>query len=139
MKESFWGLFVIVLGLVGLAVLGLLQNITSTNEQNYYLLKEIAEAAMLDSVDLGYYRREGEIAIVEEKFVESFTRRFAASQARNKTYVVRIYEVQVSPPRVSLLVNVAENLQIINKVDVDFNVDNRVDAILETKYSDYDY
>ncbi|MFA5409980.1 MAG: DUF5411 family protein, partial [Bacilli bacterium] len=79
MKESFWGIFVVTLGIIGIAVLNVLQNVTTTNENNYYLLREVTEASMFDAVDLGYYRRTGELKIIEEKFVENFSRRFSSS------------------------------------------------------------
>lgn len=134
MKESFWGLFVIVLGLIGLSVFNVMQSVTLTNENNYYLLKEVTEASMLDAVDLGHYRRVGELKIIEEKFVENFMRRFSAVYGRNETYTVRIFEVIEMPPKVSVVLTVRKYVQIYNYEGTDFNITNRVDAILETKY-----
>jgi hypothetical protein len=134
MKESFWGLFVVTLGIIGISVLNILQDVTTSNENNYYLLKEVSEAAMFDAVDLGYYRITGRLRIVEEKFVENFTRRFSASYGRTSTYTVGIYDIIEEPPKVSLIVEVGKNLQIYNYDSVDFDIVNRIDAILETKY-----
>lgn len=134
MKESFWGVFVVTLGIIGVSVLNVLQNVTTTNENNYYLLREVTEAAMFDAVDLGYYRRTGEIKIIEQKFVENFLRRFSSSYGRTSDYSVGIYDIIESPPKVSLIVEVGKRLQIYNYEAVDFDVTNRIDAILETKY-----
>ena len=77
MKESLWGYWLIILGIFILSVMLLLQNYTTTNEQDVYLIKEITDAAMGDSLDLAHYRKYGEIRIIKEKFVENFIRRFS--------------------------------------------------------------
>lgn len=79
MKETFWSYLFIVLGLLTIAIMILVQNLTSTSEENYYLTKEVMEASMIDSIDYGLYRKTGEIRMIESKFVENFTRRFAES------------------------------------------------------------
>ena len=134
MKESFWGIFIVSLGIIGIGVLNVLQNVTTTNENNYYLLREVAEAAMFDAVDLGYYRRTGELRIIEQKFVENFMRRFSSTYGRTNDYTVGIYDIIESPPKVSLIVEVDKTLQIYNYEAVEFNITNRIDSILETKY-----
>ena len=134
MKESFWGIFIVSLGIIGISVLNILQNVTTTNENNYYLLREVTESAMFDAVDLGYYRRTGQLKIIEAKFVEDFMRRFSSTYGRTNTYSVGIYDIIESPPKVSLIVQVNKNLEIYNYEAVEFDITNRVDAILETKY-----
>ena len=52
MKESLWGYWLIVLGIFILSVMLLLQNYTTTNEQDVYLIKEITDAAMGDSLGI---------------------------------------------------------------------------------------
>jgi hypothetical protein len=94
----------------------------------------VTEAAMFDSVDLGHYRRTGELKIIEAKFVETFMRRFSSSYGRTNDYSIGIYAIQELPPRVSLIVEVNKNLEVYNYEAVQFDVINRVDAILETKY-----
>ena len=76
MKWSFASLGLIILGLFGLLIIILFNEITVSNEQDYYNLKNAAEASMIDAVDVAYYRLTGEIKISKEKFVENFTRRF---------------------------------------------------------------
>ena len=48
----------------------LLQNYSTTNEQDYYLIKEVTEAALTDAIDWGHYRKYGEMRIIKEKFVD---------------------------------------------------------------------
>lgn len=134
MKESFWGIFVVTLGIIGISVLNVLQNVTTTSENTYYLLREVTEAAMFDAVDLGYYRRTGDLKIIEEKFIENFTRRFSEVYGRTNNYNVGIYDIIEEPPKVSLVIEVGQNLQIYNYEAVDFSIANKIDAILETKY-----
>ena len=55
MKESYWGYWLIVLGIFVIVIMMLISNMTSTNTQDYYLIKEITQASMLDAVDYGYY------------------------------------------------------------------------------------
>ena len=54
MREAYWGYWLIVLGVFVIVVLLLVQSFTSTTSQDYYLVKDIAEASMLDAVDYGY-------------------------------------------------------------------------------------
>ena len=79
MKWSFASVGLIVLGLVGITIIMLFEQITTSNENDYYLLKEVTEASMIDAIDISYYRDTGELKIVKEKFVENFTRRFSES------------------------------------------------------------
>ena len=79
MKWSTVTVGVMILGIIGVSIILLFQQLTTTNENDYYLLKEITEAAMVDSIDISYYRETGNLKIVREKFVENFTRRFAES------------------------------------------------------------
>ena len=74
MKESFWGIFVIFLGVVSVFFIVLFQNLTNTDEHNSQLLKEVTEAAMWDAFDYGSYRKNGEIRIDREKFYQKICR-----------------------------------------------------------------
>ena len=60
-----------------IAVIILITDMTTTHEQNYFMLKEISEASMIESVDYAYYRRYGELRINSEKFMENFIRRYS--------------------------------------------------------------
>lgn len=133
MKESFWGIFIIMLGVISVAFIYFFQTYTNTDEQNYLLLKEITEAAMYDAVDLSSYRATGTVRIDREKFVENFLRRFAESVTLGNTYVIKIYDVNETPPKVSLQVSTKLKSNVTNEI-MDFDIVNRLDAILETPY-----
>lgn len=134
MKESFWGVFIISMGLIGIAFVFLFQNITNTDEHNMQLLKETTEAAMYDAVDLGAYRKDGTVKINREKFVENFVRRFAENASLARTYVIEIYDVNETPPKVSLKVSSTEKGNVTGDEIVTFDIQNKIDAILETPY-----
>ena len=87
MKESFWGVLVVMIGVVSIAFIFFFQTYTNTDEQNYILLKEITEAAMYDAVDLASLKATGTVTIDREKFVENFLRRFAESVTLGNTYI----------------------------------------------------
>jgi len=133
MKESFWGLAVVGLGLLAIFFLYFFQSITNTDEHNYHLLKEATEAAMYDALDLTAYRKDGTIRIDREKFVENFLRRFAESATLSKTYKIEIYDVNETPPKVSLRVSSSEFTSLTGK-KMEFTISNEIDAILETPY-----
>lgn len=106
MKWSMTTVGVIILGLIGVAVIILFQNLTTSSENDYYLLKEITESAMFDAIDLNYYRETGDIKIIREKFVENFTRRYAESTLFiGGKYIISFFDIMETPPKVSLLVN----------------------------------
>lgn len=131
MKESYWGYWLILLGVFVVIIMLLIQNVTSTNTQDYYLVKEITEASMLDAVDYGYYRQYGEVRIMKEKFVESFLRRFAESANLNSTYKVSFYDIYEAPPKVSVKVTSKSNTFSIMGDSSTFDIVNKIDAILE--------
>ena len=133
MKESFWGVFIVGLGVTAIAFIYIFQNITNTDEHNYNLLKETTEAAMIDAFDLASYRYDGSIRIDREKFVENFLRRFAENANLARTYNIEIYDVNEEPPKVSIKVSSGEVSNITNDV-MEFNIVNQLDAILEVPY-----
>lgn len=150
MKWSFASVGLIVLGLIGVAVIILFQQITTNNENDYYLLKEVTEAAMIDSIDIPYYRETGNLKIVKEKFVENFTRRFAESTIFvTSTYDINFYDIIETPPKVSIVVNTGLGEYTINGNSDEYGIANKLDAILEysgkyenayvTKDDYYDY
>ena len=135
MKETYWLILILILGIICVAFINFFQTYTNTDEQNYMLLKEVTEASMYDAVDVRAYKAYGTVSISREKFVESFVRRFSESVSLGNTYVIKIYDVNETPPKVSLKVstklrsNVTGDSQII-----DFDIENKLDAILETTY-----
>lgn len=133
MKESFWMVFIIGLGVTAIFFISFFQSLTTTDEQNYTLLKEVTEASMYDAVDLAYYKKTGVVKINREKFVENFVRRFAESASLNDNYRIEIYDVNETPPKVSLKVSTKLNSNVTSEI-IEFDVVNRLDAILETPY-----
>lgn len=138
MKESYWGYWLIVLGIFVILVMLLVQNVTATNTQDYYLAKEIAEASMVDAVDYGYYREYGEVRIIKEKFVESFVRRFAESADLGTTYKIEFFEIYEVPPKVSIKISTNSATFNIMGDASSFKTVNKIDMILETN-TGYNY
>ena len=66
MEEAFLGVLIIVLGLFGIVVINIFQNVTVDNDRVYYLLKESTGASAYDALDLTYYRLSGNLRIVED-------------------------------------------------------------------------
>lgn len=133
MHDSFWSLFIIGLGIVSISFIIFFQNLTSIDEQNYTLLRETTEAAMYDAVDLDAYKRDGTIRINREKFVENFVRRFAEGANLAQNYKIEIFDVSETPPKVSIRVSSKLASNVTSKI-VEFDIVNKLDAILETPY-----
>ena len=130
MKESFWGIFVIFMGVTALTLIVLFQNLTNTDQHNSQLLEEVAEAAMKDSVDYAEYRATGNMKINREKFVENFVRRYAESASRSREYKIVFYDINEVPPKVSVGVK-SGVVGVGGSTQVTFDLNNKVDAILE--------
>ena len=135
MKESIWGYFIIVFGILAIGVIWFFANITRTDQHNYVLLKETVEAAMFDAVDLSVYRSDGQIKIIEDKFLESFIRRFAENAELSNEYKIEIFDINEEPPKVSLKVSSKKDTNATNEI-IEYDVVNNIDAILETKYGE---
>lgn len=133
MNESMWGIFFIVIGVLGIFFINLFEDITSTNDQNYYLLKETTEAAMFDSIDLATFRNEGKLRIVKEKFVENFTRRYTESTNIQKSYNIEFLDIMEEPPKVTIRVSASSTVTFTEE-NLDINYSNALDAILETEW-----
>lgn len=132
MKWSFATIGVIILGIIGASIIILFQNITTNNENDYYLLKEITEAAMIDAIDVPYYRETGNLRIVKEKFVENFTRRFVESTVFvTNDYKIKFYDIIESPPKVSILIDTGLGEYTVGGSSDEYNIANKLDAILE--------
>lgn len=132
MKWSMASVGVIVLGIIGVMVIALFQQLTTSNESDYYLLKEITEASMIESIDIKYYRETGDLRIVKEKFVENFTRRYSESTLFIGTkYTISFFDIMEVPPKVTIMINTGiENYRIYNDTS-DYDVTNNLTGILE--------
>lgn len=132
MKWSFASLGLIILGLFGLLIIILFNEITVSNEQDYYNLKNATEASMIDAVDVAYYRLTGEIKISKEKFVENFTRRFTENSTFGQgNYSIVFYDIMESPPKVSLRIYDNTNSYNIYNIETDAKIVNEITAILD--------
>ncbi len=131
MKSSYWGYWLIVLGVFIVIVLLLIQNTTSKNTQDYYLVKEITENAMIDAIDYAYYRDYGELKINKEKFMECFIRRMADESSLTQSYTIDFYAIYEAPPKVSVKVSSKSDSFNVAGDATDFDVVNKIDAILE--------
>lgn len=132
MKWSFASVGMIVLGIIGVMVIVLFQQITTSNENDYYLLKEITEASMIESIDIKYYRETGDLRILKEKFVENFTRRYSESTLFIGTkYTISFFDIMEVPPKVTIMIDTGlEQYRIYNDVS-NYNVVNNLTGILE--------
>lgn len=131
MKEVYWGYWLIVLGVFITIVMMLISNLTTSETQDYYLVKEVTEAAMMDAVDLGYYRTNGKLKINEQKFMESFLRRFSENVSLTKTYDIEFLDLYEEPPKVSVKVSSNTSTFVIAGGATEFGIVSKVDAILE--------
>lgn len=136
MKETMWIYFFIIIGILGIVIINIFGNVIMSNEQNYYLLKEITEAAMIDAVDLRAIREgvgwdgvtedtdpeamhcsegiPGTIRIIKQKFVESFVRRFANNAQLNRNYKIVIHDIDECPPKVSVTLIATQEFSFIS-------------------------
>ena len=133
MKDSFWGIFIISVGIITMVIIFFFQELTTTDEQIYTLLRETTESAMYDAIDYGVLTQSKTIKINREKFVENFVRRFAQNATLANTYVIEIYDVNEKPPKVSIKVSTKENTNLASEI-LEFDIVNKLDAILETPY-----
>ncbi len=131
MKNALWGYWIVLLGIFVVVIMLLVQNLTTSNTQDYYLIKEITEAALVDAVDYSYYRTFGEIKINKEKFYECFLRRFAENASVTTDYTVSFYGVYEAPPKVSVEIKSKSNTFNIVGDTESFDMVERIDAIIE--------
>ena len=138
MKWSFASVGLIIIGLFGLLIIILFNEITVSNEQDYYTLKEATEAAMIEAIDVTYYRLTGEIKMSQEKFVENFTRRFTETSTFGQgNYSIIYNQINETPPKVSLqIVDTTKSYNIYNTFSVDLDatqidIVNQLSAILD--------
>ena len=133
MKESVWGSTIITIGVVALAFIFFFQKVTNITEENYNLLREVTESAMYDAIDVDYYKTEGTVKINAEKFIENFLRRLAESASLANSYNIKIYDINETPPKVTLSVKSSASTTVTGE-KVTFDLNERLSAILETTY-----
>ena len=152
MNSSMWMYFFMVMGILGIVLINIFGHVVISNEQNYYLLKEISEAAMVDAVDLKAYRDgvgwdgvtedtdpesmhclegiPGTVRIVKEKFVESFVRRFANSADLSRKYKIIINDIDECPPKVTVTLVSTEKFSFLSFFKVEYDTDENIVNVL---------
>lgn len=147
MKEAYWGYWLVLLGIFVVVVMLLANDATTTNSQDYYQLKEVANSAMYDSIDYSYYSQTRQVRILKEVFVENFLRRFSETVQISDTYDIQFVDLYESPPKVSIKIATVTDgfvvgrdtettsgtdhgvtkLDVVNSIDliVEFNANHR--------------
>ena len=136
MSKAMLVVGIILLAIITFGVVNIVQNYQTGNELDYYLLRETTEAAMTDAVDVGYYRLSGLLRIDKEKFVESFVRRFSENVSNSRTYDIGFYDINETPPKVSVMVQ-SETAASVNGESL--SLSNKIDVILESNYFENKY
>ena len=132
MSQGVWGYWLIALGIGVMSVMMLVQNYTTINQEDYYMLKEVTQASMVDAIDFKHYQQYGELKINKEKFVENFIRRFSSVAKGNKNYKLDFYDIYETPPKVSVRVSTGTASFNVSGNNMDSIVTNDIDAILES-------
>jgi hypothetical protein len=136
MNKAFLTVGMIFLGLIAFLLINVISNYSTGSELDYYLVKETAESSMQDAVDMSYYRQTGQIRMDKDEFVESFLRRFADSVDMTRGYRIGFYDLNETPPKVSIKVESSTVLSFDNsKIDMV----TTMDGILQTKYKHNQY
>lgn len=131
MNKAMLTVGIIILSLATLLMINIISNYSSGSELDYYLVKETSEAAMIDAIDVKYYRENGLLRIDKEKFVESFVRRFADSVDTTRNYQLSFYALNEVPPKVSVKV---DSSTVLSFKGSDLEMSTKLDAILENTY-----
>ena len=131
MKETYWGYWLVLLGVFIIGVMLLVNNISTTNTQDYYNIKEVTQASMVDAVDWSYYRLHGNIKMSEKKFVENFMRRFVENVNMANTYDVDFYGIYEVPPKVSVKISTGSRSFHIANSNNSYDVVTKLSSIIE--------
>lgn len=145
MKYSFLGFGLLTFGMIGLFLIVMFESVTVNNESSYYVLKEAMQASMYESIDWTYFStvatkdNKGEYKIIEQKFVENFTRRFAASiNGDSNQYTLEFYDIMEKPPKATVVIKSKIDTYSTNNgtiIKSDENIVNNLTGILE-EYED---
>ena len=163
MSSSIWGYMFLVLGIFGLFLVNMFGEITINDEQNYYSLKEVTKAAMLDAVDEYAYKYgvgydgitqltdpesmhctsgvPGTVRIIKERFVELFLLKFAQSVNVSSDYEIIFNDIDECPPKVTVTVTSKRSYSNIermfgkgpNEQASDVDITNIISGILESE------
>ena len=145
MKYGFLGFGFMMFGMIGLVLIVMFESITIDNDTEYYTLKEAMQASMYESLDYQYWSgskedivlddgtRIGGIKIMEQKFVENFTRRFRATIGGDADdYTIKFYDIMEMPPKASIKIIGNNKSYKFVSGDEGFDIVNNLTGILET-------
>ena len=133
MKESMWGYLIIALGVSIIFILLLVQNLTTTNQQDYYLSKEVVSAAMIEAVDAGSYMKSGKVVMSKDKFVSIVTRRFAESVSPDRTYRLDFYDIHEYPPMATVKISTTTGETVVNETILASDLNTYITNIIEAE------
>jgi hypothetical protein len=121
---------IIIMALMGFFAVNMVTSQQTGSELDYYLLKDTTEAAMNDAIDYDFYSNNGVVRMDKEKFLESFVRRFADSVDGTRDYNIDVYDLNETPPKVSVKIfSKSSSASKNNSTDITTNVD----MIIESK------
>ena len=163
MSSSIWGYLFLVLGILGVFLVNLFGEITINDQQNYYSLKEVTKAAMLDAIDEYAYEYgvgydgitqltdpesmhctsgvPGTVRIIKERFVELFMLKFAQSVNVDNDYEIIFNDIDECPPKVTVTVISRKSYSAIEKMlgadkdtqAEDIDITNVLSGIIESE------
>lgn len=127
-QSSYWGYWLIVLGvaIVGLSIS--VQGLTTNTNENYLSTKEILDMSMMEAVDWAYYRDYNELKINKEKFMEVFIRAMSDKIEAMDQYEISFYGIYEAPPKVSVLVKSNSGNSF---VDAEYDTETKMSSILQ--------
>ncbi|MBQ6324027.1 MAG: hypothetical protein IJI22_04245 [Bacilli bacterium] len=105
MNKGMLTIGIILLSIIALLLVNVLTNFSTGSELDYYLVKEVTDAAMDDSRDVVHDNRCGLARIDRERFVESFIWRFVRGIDATRAYDIKFYDISEQPPKVSVKVD----------------------------------
>ena len=125
---------IIMLAMFTFGVINIASSYQTGNELDYYLLKETTEAAMVDAIDIGYYRLSGGLYRMDkEKFAESFVRRLAQNVSNDREYDIKFYDINETPPKVTIKI---DSLTATSFNGDNLNISNKISSVMETNYKE---
>ena len=140
--------------MIGLVIIVMFESITLDNDTEYYTLKEAMKASMYESIDWTYYSTNpinkkpiangyelsdykymGDVKIIEQKFVENFSKRFANSIGGDADdYVIEFFDIMEKPPKASVkITGKSKSYTFVTGEGNDLNIVNNLTGILEVK------
>jgi len=128
MQSSYWGYWLVVMGVAIIGLMISVQGLTTNTNQSYLSTKEIVEASMLEAVDYAYYRDYNEVKMNKEKFMEVFIRMLSDTMSTTDQYEVNFYGIYEAPPKASVEVKSNSGTDFVK---AGYDTVTRIDAIIQ--------